>query len=75
MVGLERVQGHDEHLLRGLIAEHHRWTGSSVAGRILAHWQDYLPRFVKVMPHDLKRVLAEREETSEEDESDLREAV
>jgi glutamate synthase domain-containing protein 2/glutamate synthase domain-containing protein 1/glutamate synthase domain-containing protein 3 len=75
MVGLESVQGDDEHLLRHLIAEHHRRTRSSVAGRILAHWQEHLPRFVKVMPHDLKRVLAEREESAEEEESELREAV
>ena len=76
MVGLEDLdQEDDERLLRHLIAEHHRCTRSSIAGRVLAHWHEYLPRFVKVMPHDLKRVLAERETNREDEEPDLREAV
>jgi glutamate synthase domain-containing protein 3 len=76
MVGLEDVdEENDERLLRHLIAEHHRWTRSSTAGRVLAHWHEYLPRFVKVMPHDLKRVLAERETSREDEEAGLREAV
>jgi glutamate synthase domain-containing protein 3 len=62
MVALEEVSAPDDlALLHRLIDDHVRWTGSALAGRILAHWHDYLPRFVKVMPHDLRRVLAERE--------------
>ena len=30
-----------------------------MAARILRAWADMLPRFVKVMPHDYKRALAE----------------
>ena len=34
-------------------------TGSPVAARVLDDWDELLPRFVKVMPHDYKRALAE----------------
>jgi glutamate synthase domain-containing protein 3 len=48
--------------LRGLIERHLEWTGSTVARRVLDNWEETLPRFVKVMPNDLKRVLQERQE-------------
>ena len=31
------------------------------AAEILAHWNEYLPKFRKVMPHEFRRVLAEME--------------
>ena len=40
-----------------LIDEHRRYTGSRRATRIIDNWNDYLPRFVKVMPVDYKRAL------------------
>ena len=43
--------------LRALVEEHHRRTGSAVAARLLAGWEDAVRRFVKVMPHDYKRAL------------------
>ncbi|HLL10127.1 MAG TPA: glutamate synthase-related protein, partial [Rubrivivax sp.] len=58
-VGLHREQ-HDEALLRKLIEEHHRWTGSLRARDLLDHWADARARFVKVFPHEYKRVLADR---------------
>ncbi|KAJ0338762.1 hypothetical protein COL922a_005228 [Colletotrichum nupharicola] len=45
--------------LRGLIEDHHHYTGSELAARILVDFNRALPRFVKVMPVDYKRVLAE----------------
>jgi glutamate synthase domain-containing protein 2/glutamate synthase domain-containing protein 1/glutamate synthase domain-containing protein 3 len=62
MVGFEALAPADARELRALIAEHQRRTGSPVAARVLAQWQDLLAReaFVKVMPHDYKRVLGER---------------
>ncbi|EFQ32238.1 glutamate synthase [Colletotrichum graminicola] len=45
--------------LRGLIEDHHHYTGSELAARILLDFNRALPRFVKVMPVDYKRVLAE----------------
>jgi glutamate synthase domain-containing protein 3 len=40
-----------------------------VAARLLADWPGSLPQFVKVMPVDYKRVLAERKQHDEEQES------
>jgi glutamate synthase (NADPH/NADH) large chain len=45
--------------LRALIENHLKYTGSSVAGEILADWNNQLRHFVKVMPTDYKRVLEE----------------
>ncbi|MCB1701879.1 MAG: glutamate synthase large subunit [Pseudomonadales bacterium] len=53
------VSGQDINELRTLIANHHRYTGSTVAGHILDNWHTELARFVKVMPIDYKRVLQE----------------
>ncbi|HNK51943.1 MAG TPA: hypothetical protein PLB22_00235, partial [Ottowia sp.] len=48
----------DEDLLRKLIEEHLRWTGSLRAREILDHWADSRARFVKVMPREYQRVLS-----------------
>jgi len=50
----------DEALLKKLIEDHHRWTGSLRAREILDGWSEMRGRFVKVFPHEYKRVLAER---------------
>ncbi|MCC7456254.1 MAG: glutamate synthase subunit alpha [Nitrospira sp.] len=50
----------DEVQLRRLVEDHHRWTGSLRAREILDHWTESRGRFVKVMPHEYKRVLGER---------------
>ncbi len=62
MVGFEAPSAQDAEELRELIGEHARRTGSPVAERVLASFDELLGRgaFVKVMPHDYKRVLAER---------------
>jgi glutamate synthase domain-containing protein 3 len=67
MVGLEAVESEEDvDLLRRMIESHQDWTGSEVAKRILEDWSEYLPKFIKVMPNDLKRVLEEREESQME---------
>lgn len=45
--------------IRGLIEDHHHYTGSELAARILLDFNRALPRFVKVLPTDYKRVMAE----------------
>jgi glutamate synthase (NADPH/NADH) large chain len=45
--------------LRQLIQRHLHYTNSDVARRILDNWEDYLPRFVKVMPVEYRRALHE----------------
>jgi glutamate synthase domain-containing protein 3 len=59
LVGFDELSADDQRELRGLIAEHAQRTGSPVAERVLSRWSEHLPRFVKVMPHDYKRALAE----------------
>ncbi|HEX2180671.1 MAG TPA: glutamate synthase-related protein, partial [Rubrobacteraceae bacterium] len=63
MVGLEAVESEEDvALLRGMVERHLAWTGSATAERVLEDFERLLPRFVKVMPEDLKRVLKERQE-------------
>jgi glutamate synthase (NADPH) large chain len=66
MVDLDPMQEMDLVELRGLIDLHRRYTGSTVAERVLAEWNKARERFVKVMPVDYKRVLQERAEHDEE---------
>ncbi len=57
---LEKMQSEaDISELKHLIENHQKYTGSVVAEQILNNWSDELPRFVKVMPTDYKRVLEE----------------
>jgi glutamate synthase (NADPH/NADH) large chain len=49
----------DEALLKKLLEDHHRWTGSLRAREILDNWTAMLPRFVKVFPHEYRRALTE----------------
>ncbi len=46
--------------LRGLIEDHRHYTGSEVADRVLHDFHHLLPLFVRVMPHDYKRVIQEQ---------------
>jgi len=59
LVGFDPIEEADAVELGELIEEHHLRTQSPVAARILREWDDVLPRFVKVMPHDYKRALKE----------------
>jgi glutamate synthase (NADPH/NADH) large chain len=43
--------------LKTLIEKHLHYTDSSRAREILDNWNDYLPKFVKIMPVDYKRAL------------------
>ena len=49
----------DEVTLKNLIQKHAAYTGSEHAKTILQHWNDYRGKFVKVMPNEYKRALAE----------------
>ncbi|MGZ5848645.1 MAG: GltB/FmdC/FwdC-like GXGXG domain-containing protein, partial [Ramlibacter sp.] len=49
----------DEALLRKLLEDHNRWTGSRRAREILDNWGETRGRFVKVFPNEYKRALAE----------------
>jgi glutamate synthase (ferredoxin) len=44
--------------VRTLVEKHRELTGSARAAAVLKRWDSVVPRFVKVMPRDYKRVLA-----------------
>jgi glutamate synthase (NADPH/NADH) large chain len=46
--------------LQLLINNHLYYTNSLVAERVLTNWDDYLPKFVKVIPFEYKKVLEEQ---------------
>ncbi|MBU6327262.1 MAG: glutamate synthase subunit alpha, partial [Verrucomicrobia bacterium] len=58
MVALESIDDEQEaESLRALIQKHADATLSQKANKVLAGWKEFLPKFVKVMPRDYKRVL------------------
>lgn len=60
MVEAGPIEDKDEiSYVRGLIEDHHHYTGSELAARILVDFNRALPRFIKVLPVDYKRVLQE----------------
>jgi glutamate synthase (NADPH/NADH) large chain/glutamate synthase (ferredoxin) len=59
MVELEEPDGEDAAEIRGLVERHLELTGSELAAEVLVDWEAVLPRFVKVMPRDYRRALAE----------------
>jgi glutamate synthase domain-containing protein 3 len=51
------VLAEDVDRVRGLLERHRDLTGSPRAAWILEHWADAQPRFIKIFPHEYKRVL------------------
>jgi glutamate synthase domain-containing protein 3 len=63
-VDLEQVfDPNDQHVLQTTIYRHFDATGSPRAKRILENWNSMLPKFVKVFPHEFKRVLKKAAQT------------
>ncbi len=58
MVNLERIEGAEEaEKVRQMIKRHAEYTKSQKAWKVLALWDHYVTKFVKVMPKDYKRML------------------
>ena len=58
MVGLEQLESPAEiAAVRAMIERHADYTKSTRARHILAAWDQYVPKFVKIMPKDYKRML------------------
>jgi len=47
----------DSSKLKTLLEEHVKWTDSALGKKILENFEDYLPKFKKVIPHDYARML------------------
>ncbi len=76
MADLETVTDpEDIAMLKELIEEHKKFTGSTPATDILADWNASLKRFKKIMPRDYRRVLEERKRRAEEGEERELESV
>jgi glutamate synthase (ferredoxin) len=61
---MEDPQEIDE--VKEMIRTHAELTGSLLGHRVLARWEDLLPRMVKVMPKDYKRMLQTLREVESE---------
>jgi len=58
MILLEEIEDDVEiNEVKNLIIRHVKYTGSKHAQRILNRWEEMLPRFVKVIPKDYKRMI------------------
>ena len=58
MVLMEKVESkHDRNRLRGMLEAHLAHTGSKKAEQVLAQFEDYLPKFKKIIPGDYKRIV------------------
>ncbi|MBL9140157.1 MAG: glutamate synthase large subunit [Verrucomicrobiales bacterium] len=58
MVDLEKLEDAEEIAeIRRMIERHVEYTRSQRGATVLSHWDAMVPRFVKVMPRDFKRVL------------------
>ncbi|MTI80299.1 MAG: glutamate synthase large subunit [Firmicutes bacterium] len=58
MVQLEKVEDKDEiNELKQMIENHRQYTESKLAGRVLNDWNNMLPKFVRVIPKDFKRMM------------------
>ncbi len=58
MVSVEEIENkYDEMELKQMIEEHVEHTGSSKGKTILTNWNEYLPKFKKIIPEDYKRMV------------------
>ena len=67
LVGLEKLTDADEiEEVWKMIQRHQAYTKSERAARVLAGWDAMVPKFVKVIPNDYKRVLEELKKVKEQ---------
>jgi glutamate synthase (ferredoxin) len=66
LVGISKLQDTDEiDEIWKLIQRHQTYTKSERAAKILADWKNFIPKFVKVLPHDYARVVAALKKATE----------
>lgn len=71
LVDITDMSRFDEERLFQLIENHLHYTGSARAKLILDNWDEYLPKFVKVMPVEYRRALEEMAKAQVADKSGL----
>ncbi len=72
MILLEPVlENKDIEQLRELLEKHSSYTKSTRAADVLANWNDYLTKFIKVIPKDYKRMLEAIDRVKQEGLTDV----
>ncbi|HEX4342134.1 MAG TPA: glutamate synthase subunit alpha, partial [Verrucomicrobiae bacterium] len=67
LVGLHKLEDADEiEEVWKLIQRHQAYTKSERAAKVLAGWNDFVPKFVKVLPKDYARVLEKLKQAQEQ---------
>ncbi|KAI8138284.1 hypothetical protein BJV82DRAFT_651579 [Fennellomyces sp. T-0311] len=67
MVELETVNDPERiEELRDLIEDHAHYTGSKIAQEVLSHFNEYLPKFVMVMPIEYRNLLLREKQLKEQ---------
>ncbi|NBX24272.1 MAG: hypothetical protein EBR52_09300, partial [Microbacteriaceae bacterium] len=72
MVALEELDQGDLDYVKSRIEKHVEYTDSARGKEILAAWPSEQKKFVKVMPIDYKRALAELRKLAEQDQNDAK---
>jgi glutamate synthase (ferredoxin) len=72
MVELEPLDGQDLDYVKRMITRHVEFTGSTRGREILDRWEAEQSRFVKVMPTDYKRALAELRKLAEQEQAEAK---
>ena len=62
LVDIQSLTGREAVHVHGLVSEHEVRTGSKLAAGLLADWERTLAAFVRVIPREYARILAERED-------------
>lgn len=71
LVDLDKLEEEDVMTLKMMIQQHQRHTNSLLASQVLADFGNLLPKFIKVIPREYKRVLANmKDEASKQDAVD-----
>ncbi len=61
MVELSPVLGlEDQQCIKEMLEKHILYTDSGLAKKVMSNWYQFMPNFVKVLPHDYKRVLEKK---------------
>ena len=72
MVGLEKLVDKQEiKNVKLYIEQHKKHTNSVIGSDILTNWDSEYKKFIKVFPHDYKRVLIENKRTLTDDDDVL----
>lgn len=68
MIDLEKLEDPEEIAeIKGMIQRHREYTESPVAKKVLENWEESVRKFIKIMPRDYKRALAELAEEEKQE--------